>query len=259
MIFANKRLCNAFTLLEMSIVMVIIGLLVGGTLLGKDMLDAAKDRALITQIEQLNASVNGFEDKYSYKPGDYIDASSTIDQNAIDGDGNGMITATSAYPTTFPSGISITSGVNELAGVFHHLTLADLSPATYNGDQSLVTPDSNIPEIKGFNGGIILFTSFETGYLNWYLGIAQNAADGDFNTQNVLLPRSAFAIDEKMDDGLPEVGFVQARIGDPGNSAYINYVSTPPNDECITDGPSTRAIYKKNEDLIECQVLITQG
>ena len=49
---------KGFTLIEMSIVLVIIGLIIGGVLLGRDLISAAAVRAQIAQIEKYNAAVN---------------------------------------------------------------------------------------------------------------------------------------------------------------------------------------------------------
>ena len=61
-----------FTLIEVSIVLVIIGLLAGGVLVGRDLIEAAKIRQQITQIEQFKAAVNTFRAKYNALPGDLL-------------------------------------------------------------------------------------------------------------------------------------------------------------------------------------------
>jgi prepilin-type N-terminal cleavage/methylation domain-containing protein len=65
---------QAFTLIELSIVLVIIGLIVGGVLFGKDLIEAAKIRKQARDIEQLNTAINTFYGKYSVLPGDMTPA-----------------------------------------------------------------------------------------------------------------------------------------------------------------------------------------
>ncbi len=60
----------AFTLIELSIVLVIIGFLVGGALLGKDLIKAAEIRAQISQITEYNTAMNLFKLQYNSLPGD---------------------------------------------------------------------------------------------------------------------------------------------------------------------------------------------
>jgi prepilin-type N-terminal cleavage/methylation domain-containing protein len=66
----NASLTAAFTLIELSIVLVIIGLVVGGVLVGQDLIRAAYLRAQIAQIDQYNQAVNTFYAKYQALPGD---------------------------------------------------------------------------------------------------------------------------------------------------------------------------------------------
>ena len=66
-----------FTLIELSIVLVIIGLIVGGVLTGQDLIRAAEIRATIGQYEKYNTAVNTFRTKYNGIPGDLLAASST--------------------------------------------------------------------------------------------------------------------------------------------------------------------------------------
>lgn len=61
---------SGFTLIELSIVLVIIGLIVGGVLVGRDLISSATVRAQIAQIEKLQTAKNTFLGKYGYLPGD---------------------------------------------------------------------------------------------------------------------------------------------------------------------------------------------
>src|SRR5882757_2419229 len=86
-----------FTLIELSIVLVIIGLIVGGVLVGQDLIRAAEVRATISQIEKYNTAVNTFRGKYNALPGDMNSSTATAFSFATrggaagQGDGNGVI------------------------------------------------------------------------------------------------------------------------------------------------------------------------
>jgi prepilin-type N-terminal cleavage/methylation domain-containing protein len=91
---------QGFTLIELSIVLVIIGLIVGGVLVGQDLIRAAEVRATISQIEKYNTAANTFLGKYGYLPGDIKDPDASNFgfisrhmqcQDGGLGDGNGVI------------------------------------------------------------------------------------------------------------------------------------------------------------------------
>ena len=63
-----------FTLIELSIVLVIICLIIGGILVGRDLIEASKIRATVSQYEKFGSAVNAFRLKYNGIPGDLLDA-----------------------------------------------------------------------------------------------------------------------------------------------------------------------------------------
>ena len=80
----KSPLKTGFTLIEMSIVLVIIGLIIGGVLVGRDLISAATVRAEISQIEKYKTVTRTFEEKYGYaqaQPGQTVPASSTCYDN----------------------------------------------------------------------------------------------------------------------------------------------------------------------------------
>ena len=109
---------DGFTLVEIAIVMVIIGLLIGGVLKGQAMVQNAKVKRVAKQADEIRAAVMGFYDKYGMYPGDEnIDAIPP----GTDGEGNanGQITG------------------NEQYEVFRDLQLAGLISGDYNGTSDL--------------------------------------------------------------------------------------------------------------------------
>jgi len=85
----------AFTLIELSIVLVIIGLVIGGVLVGQDLIGSAKNRAYVSQLVSYNSAVNTFKIKYNCLPGDCANA--TDYGFTGNGDGNGMVSGLSDY------------------------------------------------------------------------------------------------------------------------------------------------------------------
>jgi len=85
---------KGFTLVELSIVLVIIGLLIGGVLKGKAMIENTKLKRVKNDIDSIVAAVYGYQDKYNYLPGDDInDRESELGATGCDGsqgDGDGL-------------------------------------------------------------------------------------------------------------------------------------------------------------------------
>ena len=65
-----RRRREGFTLIELSLVLVIVGLIIGGVVVGRDLIHSAEIRATISQIEKYNTAVNTFRTKYNCLPGD---------------------------------------------------------------------------------------------------------------------------------------------------------------------------------------------
>src|SRR3954463_16541474 len=81
-----------FTLVEIAIVLVIIGLLLGGILKGQEMITQAKIKNVINDFNGLSAAVNSYRDRYRMLPGDDNGADTRWGIAAtLKGDGDGVI------------------------------------------------------------------------------------------------------------------------------------------------------------------------
>lgn len=78
---------RGFTLIELSIVLVIIGLISGSLLVGMDMTRAALIRSQVKQFEQYTVAYHAFRTKYACLPGDCLRASQFFN-GALNGDGD---------------------------------------------------------------------------------------------------------------------------------------------------------------------------
>jgi prepilin-type N-terminal cleavage/methylation domain-containing protein len=106
----------AFTLIEFSVVLVIIGLIVGGILVGRDLIATAEVKQIITDVEKFKTATYTFRDKYSCLPGDCANAttffgiSSTGCQTAATHSGH--VTATGGTGTCNGEGHNIIGTLN---------------------------------------------------------------------------------------------------------------------------------------------------
>ena len=84
---AKPSLQSAFTLVELAIVLVIIGLIVGGILGGTDLIKSAEARKMMRQMEEINSALQTFRLKYNCVPGDCVAASAFGLGTSGNGDG----------------------------------------------------------------------------------------------------------------------------------------------------------------------------
>src|SRR5262249_49275444 len=96
---ATMRKQSGFTLIEIAIVLVIIGLLLGGVLKGQELITSARVRNIVSQQDGIKAAYFGFLDRYRALPGDYDQAFNNIANvsnaacNGGNRNGNGRIEA----------------------------------------------------------------------------------------------------------------------------------------------------------------------
>lgn len=225
----QKRGEAGFTLVELAIVMIIIGLLIGGILKGQELVANAQVTATVAQIKGLDGALSTFRDKYSALPGDMTAPNQRLrDCNANPcaraGNANGRIDGVAI--TTVP-GLN-----NEGLVAFPQLAAADLisGVAIFNGTRTF---GSYLPEAEIGGGYWIGHTNPTTGRIGagitnnrpgQYLvlnGLIANIAGGSLSG---VTATQAAQIDRKMDDGNPRGGDVQATgsgcVAGGGNPRY---------------------------------------
>ena len=84
-----------FTLVELAIVMVIIGLLLAAVLKGSEMIANAKVKSAISQINSYSSGTYSYLDRYGYYPGDDPNADTRLNASGK-GNGNGKIESSSS-------------------------------------------------------------------------------------------------------------------------------------------------------------------
>ena len=230
---ANCKYVAAFTLIELSIVLVVIGLIVGGILVGQDMIRSATRRSIITDYEKIQVYLfNAFRGKYDCLPGDCVNATSiwgtgtrgrgcTRDGNTTtwqpsngtcNGNGNGVIEYDYGGPIN-----------NEAYYFWQHLSLANLWPGSYLGDFpggnpfaiTLTVPgvmgnsaytSAGIPNVAwAASGNAAGTTPYGMYYLNGgisTLGLGALCGGDSGNWCGGITPNDAYLIDLKLDDGV---------------------------------------------------------
>ncbi len=217
------RPTSGFSLVELAMVLVILGLLVGGILAGRSLIHAGELRRVSTDIGKYRTAIYAFRDRYLGFPGDITNATQFWGTDSggchggnagtCNGNGDGMV---DAY---------------EGAVAWEQLSLTGLVEGNYNAVRSL-------PVVLGTELPLSPFP--QAGYQIWYIDRAgvflYNSGNGIRLAKpktneagnlgaRFLLPEDAWNIDTKSDDGLPDTGRVTASndTGCIGSSAPYAY------------------------------------
>lgn len=125
----NKQ--KGFTLIEIAIVMVIIGLLLGGVLKGQELINNAKIKSLYAMKDQMAAAYLTYYDRYNAYPGDDGNADTNVGATtAGNGSGNGLVTAAASGDTADLDFGCTASATGESCNAYEHLRLANLISGT---------------------------------------------------------------------------------------------------------------------------------
>ncbi len=248
----------AFSLVELSIVLVILGLLVGGILAGQSLIRASELRSVTEDYTRYITAVHAYRDKYFALPGDHATATSfwgasnadpatcvTIDASGgtatCNGDGNGLV---GVYDSSqFPW--------HESFLFYKHLANAGLIPGQYAGiyypSGQRMRIGGNIPASKIPNAFFLLVASTWSGNGNifdgrgnwFYYGKRAGWAGGP--VEPVITPPEAWNLDTKFDDGTPGTGRMMA------------------NKACSTTTLPSTALYNLASTTTDCYIYFPTG
>ena len=215
---------HGFTLVELAIVLVILGLLAGGVMYGQNLIRAAELRSVVSDLEHYKGAVNTFRDRYLATPGDMPNASrfwgmaancpgtsaqGSTTQATCDGNGDGQI-------------YGFTPSSNESYRFWQQLANAGLIQGQYSGvtggaSNQHTSVMTNSPSSKVRNGFWFVWNwtfpvSAGNGWPAWFAGEYGNRLSLGVLTTNgepsgdIFTPEEMWNIDTKMDDGRPATG-----------------------------------------------------
>ena len=254
---------SAFSLVELSIVLVILGLLTGGILGGQALIRAAEIRSVSAEHQRYIAAAQTFRDKYFAVPGDMTNATAFWGDNnsqcpnaaiangtpgTCNGNGNGLLDFG-----------SVAGGTAEFAQFWNQLAYAGLVEGNYTGlscpaNSYCATIGTDSPRSKLSNAGWSA-SSYPNGYAgdastfagSWgnalFFG-APHPLNGALNP--ILKPEEAWNIDTKADDGRPGTGKIIAFYW---NNACANAASAADN---------ANALYRLDDANVRCALAFVQ-
>ncbi len=178
---------RGFTLVEIAIVLVIIGLILGGVFKGQSLIDSARVRSISSDVSGIRAAWYSFQERYRSIPGDFSNAQTQIDSAALQGNGNGRI-----------------DDSQERAAVWQQLALAGFITGNFDGERSATGTASDVECAQNtcpsnpFNGYYKISYSAQAADVE---GLAHEIFTGAQIPVNILSQ-----LDRKLDDGAPSTG-----------------------------------------------------
>jgi prepilin-type N-terminal cleavage/methylation domain-containing protein len=198
-----KRQQGGFTLVEIAIVLVIIGLLLGGILKGQELITSARVRNIADQSSGVQAAYYGFIDRYRAVPGDMAQAPACA---AIGAQAFGAAACPAGPNTGNGNGRLEQDQPGEASGAWSHLSGAGFITGAYPGGANSVAtyvPAAMSPQ-NAFNGAIMLTYSAR------YQSVAAATPRLVMFTGRNIPVNVMRELDVKMDDGVPSTGVMRA-------------------------------------------------
>lgn len=266
-----KNTClQGFTLVEMSIVLLIIGTIVGTIMLTQNLILTSRLQTVITDANYYNTAAINFKQTYQTLPGDFTNATTLWGTDA-----NGCTTGGGATGTCNgngdgqiinPTGSPVASQQQEYFLFWQHLFLAGLiSQNTSNqagagsGYDTIIGVNAPTGSIKG-SGFSVFWVGTQSGNADFFDGFYGNAmffgashglisgaVDYYYTRDGVLTPDQAQSIDTKIDDGAPGTGKVRT---------YKSSTTITPN--CATTAVTTTAAYNLGTNNF-CSLIFSMG
>ncbi len=228
-----------FTLVELSIVLVVIGLLAGSIFLGRDLIRASETRKIHSRFSEFALAVNTFKLKHDCLPGDCLNATDFFGAHpdcpslsgATPGDLARFFNDTPGISTCNGDGdsrIDANATFYEMTTFWQQLASAGLIPGSYTGGRPSAPSgpawigNVNVPTVLSESSRWLVFDGDKSVLLGMlgstativpgHMGTVFNGIAGDAQSR-IFTPADAFGYDAKYDDGSPVTGHILVAYG----------------------------------------------
>lgn len=278
-VFPTGSRSGGFSLVELSVVLMLVSLLVGGIMAGLNIRHSAELKSITDEVTQLRESVGGFGERYHTLPGDMYNATtfwgaadadanncktkSSTDARTCNGDGNGMITTPGDGATYY-----------EAHRFWQHMVNAQLLEGRYSGHRAGTGTDATCLSnahcgVSDYKNGIYYpatirdvedyfigsgLPGLETfpgdkGHVLVLFRNSSQGAGGALVGTPLLTAEDAYNIDLKFDNSLPATGYIQTFKPVSG----ANYLDN----DCATTADETTARYNLSSSGSQCALIFT--
>ena len=233
---------RGFTLVEIAIVLVIIGLLLGGILKGQELINSARVRNLADTTTGIQAAYYGFIDRYRRIPGDWnaTAASLAIGQT---------LTAGGVGATADNGQIDNPAGANvyvEPNAMWVQLAAAGFIQGAYAGGTAAPTTVNGVAPLNAFNNVMIM-------------GRTDDYADAPAERLHLVIGRGIpvdvmAELDLKLDDGVPNAGDLRATSTTTAGADFFDTVAEM-DDICVRTVAGTGDIWDVRAEAQSCNAV----
>lgn len=187
---------SAFSIIELTIVIAIIGILMAAVLGGRTLMDKARMNALRQDVNVMRSYVEGFRQQYRALPGDFRSAPRRLtprgDVAVVGGNGNNQI-----------------DSPKEQVHFWQHLALAGIiNGITVEPDPELIFGET-APTAQIGGGYVVTYEPIHKQRRHWFR-LSQTPMKQVEDFDGVLTPEQAMVIDRDLDDGSPVTGDILA-------------------------------------------------
>ncbi len=209
----KKQVQRGFTLVEIAIVLVIIGLMIGGVLRGQELINSGRVRNLVTQQSGIQTAYYAFLDRYKFMPGNMSTAQVALINTSAVGIGTASANTSNVTASDSPvvfnnlahAGFITCSTCMTIGGLTGtNPVWPGLSTMTTTGITSANSPVNTFGNPLYFFSNAATTAATATGA--WFFGVAGETSKPSLVTGNGINTNLLAELDRKIDDGIPATG-----------------------------------------------------